>query len=462
MSLTALTAEQLTQDKTRWSIAPLMPNPALFSALARSFLAGEQTLEQVVARASHTLGKAWPWLPDVAARYLAQWSGRTRPTHDAVHNFLFDDATLNEHILKLNLADWFTGTQRMQPAPAAKNWDLPPIETPGDLAASLSLEITHLEWFADVKALGYKIKDKPRLRNYRYRAFQKKTGGLRLVESPKPRLKQIQRQLLSGILNRIPIHDAVHGFRTGRSIKTFAASHAGKHIVLRLDLRDFFPSIAGVRIQTFFRTAGYPEPVADLLGGLCTNATPRDIWPRFSRLIDAHTLTEAATQFARPHLPQGAPTSPALANLCAYRLDARLAGLATAANAVYTRYADDLAFSGDASFAAHIHNFAAHVAAIAKEEGFAVQHHKTRIMRQGVAQHLAGLTVNQHPNIPRADFDTLKATLTNCIRHGHRSQNHYGHLDFRAQLQGRVAFVAMVNPAKGQRLQKLFDQVRWD
>jgi hypothetical protein len=135
-----------------------MPNPELFSALARSFLAGEQTLEQVVARASHTLGKAWPWLPEIAARYLAQWSGRTRPRHAAVHNFLFDDATLNEHILKLKLADWFTDTQRMQPAPAAKNWDLPPIERPGDLAAWLSLDITHLEGFADVKRSATKSK----------------------------------------------------------------------------------------------------------------------------------------------------------------------------------------------------------------------------------------------------------------------------------------------------------------
>jgi hypothetical protein len=92
-----------------------MPNPELFSALARSFLAGEQTLEQVVARANHTLGKAWPWLPEIAARYLAQYSGRTRPRHAAVVNFLLRDHTLHEQISKLKLADRFTDSPLLLP-----------------------------------------------------------------------------------------------------------------------------------------------------------------------------------------------------------------------------------------------------------------------------------------------------------------------------------------------------------
>jgi hypothetical protein len=276
-----------------------------------------------------------------------------------------------------------------------------------------------------------------------------------LIEAPKPRLKKLQRQILSGILDHIPPHSAAHGFRKERSIQTFAAPHVGQRVVLLMDLKDFFPSISGARIQTFFRTVGYPESVADRLGGLCTNATPRDAFDADPRLREAGAL------YSRPHLPQGAPTSPALANLCAYRVDCRLAGLAKSVSASYTRYADDLAFSGDEEFERRVERFSTHVAAILHEEGFTVHHRKTRIMRQGVRQHLAGLVVNRRVNTIRADFDLLKATLTNCVRHGPESQNREAHPRFRSHLDGRVGFVETINPSKGKRLRTLFDQIQW-
>jgi hypothetical protein len=165
--------------------------------------------------------------------------------------------------------------------------------------------------------------------------------------------------------------------------------------------------------------------------------------------------------YARPHLPQGAPTSPALANICLYRADCRLTGLAEAAGAEYTRYADDLAFSEGEDFDRRVERFAAHVAAILHEEGFAVHHRKTRIMRQSVRQHLAGIVANHHPNVRRRDFDALKATLTNCVRLGPATQNRDSHPDYRAYLEGRIAFVEMVNPSKGTRLRELFRKIVW-
>src|ERR1700749_2767974 len=161
--------------------------------------------------------------------------------------------------------------------------------------------------------------------------------------------------------------------------------------------------------------------------------------------------------YFQPHLPQGAPTSPMLANLCAYRLDCRLAGLAKSTDAIYTRYADDLAFSGNAEFEKGVERFSAHVAAIALEEGFQVHHRKTRIMPQGVRQRLAGVVVNQHLNVARSDFDRLKAILTNCVRLGFESQNRENHPQFRVHLDGKVSFVEMVNPARGERLRRIFD-----
>ena len=253
-----------------------------------------------------------------------------------------------------------------------------------------------LKWFADLKGLS-----RGGLEHYSYRVLAKRSGGVRLLESPKPRLKELQRRTLAEILNRIPVHPSAHGFVKGRSIVTFARPHVRQSVLLRLDLLDFFPSFPAARVQAFFRTLGYPESVAARLGGICTNAAPRQVWKGEPR--------EAWTLYARPHLPQGAPTSPALANLMAYRLDCRLFGLARSAGGVYTRYADDLAFSGGEAFERAVDRFAAHAAAIALEEGFHVNHRKTRVMRQGVRQQLAGIVVNQKVGLRRRDLELLEA-----------------------------------------------------
>jgi RNA-directed DNA polymerase len=200
-----------------------------------------------------------------------------------------------------------------------------------------------------------------------------------------------------------------------------------------MDLRDFFPSIGRARVQAVFRTLGYPERVADILGGLCTNAAPT-----------------GGPLYQQPHLPQGAPTSPALANVCFYRADCRLSGLASAAALQYTRYADDLAFSGSSISGALVPR----IGAIAQEEGFAVQFRKTRLMRQGVRQHLAGLVVNEICNVKRDEYDRLKATLYNCARHGPNGQS-------KDVLTGRVSFVESVNPARGRKLRLLLDAIEW-
>ena len=165
--------------------------------------------------------------------------------------------------------------------------------------------------------------------------------------------------------------------------------------------------------------------------------------------------------YSRPHLPQGAPTSPALANLCTYRLDCQLSGLARSAHADYTRYADDLAFSGECDFERVAKRFQIHVCATVMEEGLSVHHRKTRIMRQGVRQRLADMVLNKRLNVPRHDFDRLKATLTNCIRFGLPSQNRSGHDHYRGHLEGRISFVEMVNLTNGSRLRKLFNQIEW-
>ncbi len=364
-----------------------MSTAAVISALARSHMAGEQTPEAARARAERTLGRHWRWLTPLSFRYIRGIQRPHSPRHRDVVQFLLADPGFRRarvaHRDKLSVAEWISEPPRMQPVGPAREWNLPVIETIGDLADWLSLSPPELEWFADLKGLCYKTHNL-KLQHYRYRILRKHSGGVRLIESPKRDLKELQRRILSTILDRITPHHSVHGFVKGRSIVTFASPHRNQHIVLRLDLENFFPAFPAARAQAAFRTLGYPEQVADRLGGICSNAVPHSVWNTRPLEIAAAEWHEARILYARPHLPQGAPTSPALANITAFRLDCRLSGLARSAGAVYTRYADDLAFSGGADFSRVMERFAAHAAALALEEGFSVNHHKTRIMRRGV------------------------------------------------------------------------------
>ena len=148
-----------------------------------------------------------------------------------------------------------------------------------------------------------------------------------MIERPKARLKEIQRWILREMLVWIPVHDAAHGFVRGRSARTHASAHLGRRLVMRFDLEDFFASVSAARVYGIFRTAGYPEAVAHMLTGLCTNVVP----------VDEPVSGRLARRLATPHLPQGAPTSPALANLAAYRLDCRLAGFGADVHALRRR-----------------------------------------------------------------------------------------------------------------------------
>lgn len=214
-----------------------------------------------------------------------------------------------------------------------------------------------------------------------------------------------------------------------------------------------------------FRAAGYPDDVAWALTLLCTNVAPpagaNVVLDRYASHDDVRDLRHAEMLARARHLPQGAPTSPALANLCAYGMDVRLGSLATELDLAYTRYADDLVFSGDVELARRAQRLEAFVAAIVREEGFAVNHRKTRVMRTGVRQLVTGVVVNARINVARDAYDRLKATLHNCVRRGPASEDREHHADFRAHLAGRIAHVTSLNPARGEKLTRIFERIDW-
>jgi hypothetical protein len=346
-------------------------------------------------------------------------------------------------------------------AMAANRWHVPQLDTVAALAAWAGLTTSQLDWYADNHSLERRAD--ARLRHYDRTWVYSKRGAVRLLEQPRPRLKALQRRMLHDLLDPMPVHDAAHGFVAGRSVLTYAAAHVGRDVVVRLDLEAFFAAITPGRAFGVFRLAGYPEPVAHALAGLASTVLPfadARRAPAALRDADLSARRRLLDRLARPHLPQGAPTSPALANLAAYRLDARLSGLAAALDARYTRYADDLAFSLTGTDAARrARRLVDAVRPVVAAEGFRVNEAKTRLATRGQRQLLCGVVVNERTGVARRERDELRAILHNCRRDGAQSQNRGELPDFRAHLLGRIAWVGAINPAHGERLRAQLDEI---
>ena len=231
-----------------------------------------------------------------------------------------------------------------------------------------------------------------------------------------------------------------HGFITGRSILTNAREHAGHAIVVNLDLTDFFPSIGFPRVRSVFQRTGYSPAVATILALLCTEC------PR--RVMEYDGVTYHVATGPRG-LPQGACTSPSLSNQVARRLDRRLSGLATKLGIAYTRYADDLTFSGDGELEDRIGYLMARVRHIAEDEGFVVNEAKSRVLRRNAAQIVTGLVVNDRPGVARKEVRRLRAILNRARTEGLERQNREHRPNFVAWLRGKIAFVAMARPDVG-------------
>jgi RNA-directed DNA polymerase len=330
------------------------------------------------------------------------------------------------------------------------------------LAGLLDVDQGELAWFADVRGLERGAGEG--LRHYRWRVLDR-PGGVRLLAAPKPRLKEIQRRLLRHVLAPVPVHDAAHGCVTGRSVRSAAAPHAGADVVLSMDLEAFFPSVPAPRVWGLLQgTAGLTEPVAHLVTGLVTTVAPARVWADLPAPAEAEARERhrrLGRRLAVPHLPQGAPTSPALANLVCFRLDRRLAGLAATFGATYTRYVDDLTFSGGRRVGRG--RLAELVAQVAAEEGFRVHPAKTRTRGAAQRQTVVGAVVNARPTLPRPERDALRALLHNCAVHGWRTQTRgRDPATFRDHVLGRVARAASVDPVLGARLHGLAERIDWD
>lgn len=349
-----------------------------------------------------------------------------------------------------------TSVSPLGPQPVWR-WQVARWTTFDECATALGLTPGELSWFADTR--GWNRRAPGPLRHYRYRWIPTAAGGIRLLEAPKPRLAELQRRIVRHVLAALPVHEVAHGFRRGRSAMSCAAPHSGRDLVVRMDLEGFFPTVSARRISSLLRLAGYPDAVAAALAGMLTTAAPVDVLAAAPPGQPDPPRTRLLNNLAATHLPQGAPSSPAVANAVTHHLDRRLAGLAASLGARYTRYADDLTFSGDAGLP--LHRLLPGVRQIVRYEGFRIRESKTSITPAHQRQRVAGLVVNARPAVARGDYDVLRALLHNCARTGPEAQNRTGHPDFRAHLLGRISWAAASSPNRGRRLRELFDRITW-
>lgn len=302
------------------------------------------------------------------------------------------------------------------------------------LAAALGIPLGRLRWLSFHREAATLV-------HYHRFELPKKSGGIRAISAPKPALAACQRWILDQLLAPVPIHAAAHGFAPGHSTLSNARVHVGQAVVVNLDLRDFFPSIRFARVRGIFAALGYGRAVATVLALLCTEP------PRVTAGMAGDPRQQRFhVAIGDRALPQGACTSPALTNLLCRTLDRRLSGLAAHYGFHYSRYADDLSFSGP------------HPDAVGKLLG-AVRHvlckanleehpDKTRVMRRSQRQEVTGLVVNQGPALPREVRKRLRAILHNAARHGLAAQNRDGRADFAAWLKGWVSYAAMAEPER--------------
>ncbi|MDF1660765.1 MAG: reverse transcriptase domain-containing protein [Planctomycetota bacterium] len=322
---------------------------------------------------------------------------------------------------------------------------LPIMHSAGDLASFLKINLSQLRW------LSYHRRGAAVVHYHRY-SIPKKTGGQRAISAPKSALSEVQQAILEGILNPIQVEDDAHGFVKQRSIVTNAIPHANKDVVVNLDLKDFFPSIGFRRVKGLFHKLGYSEQVATVLALLSTEP------PRVKAEVAGKVYYIALGDRV---LPQGACTSPALTNLICRKLDRRLRGLGAKFHFQYTRYADDLTFSGsaDGDKPPHVGCLLGAVRRIISDEGFTENSKKTHVMRRGRRQEVTGLTVNsERPTVSRKERRALRAILHNAAKHGLDSQNKNNHPRFADYLKGRVSYLASVDAKHGAKFKELLSK----
>ncbi len=245
-----------------------------------------------------------------------------------------------------------------------------------------------------------------------YRRFKrrKSNGDFRVIHAPDDSLKNVQRAINRRFLSQIPLPNECTGFRPGKSILSNTLPHCGRRFVFNIDIEDFFATIPSERVLALFLRLGFSFPVA------CV-------------------LTELTTFMGS--LPQGAPSSPYLANLICYSLDTEMADYCRSKGWNYTRYCDDITISGDTRFSLAEMRM---IGEILEAEGFKLNMRKTRFLRRNSAQIVSGLVVNRKPNLPREKRRMIRAMFHQASVNPEKYKNRTH------ELENHLSMLSMLDP----------------
>lgn len=262
----------------------------------------------------------------------------------------------------------------------------------------------------------------------------KKAGGYRKIDIPSKCLKEIQSWIKRNILDNYLLHECSFGFRKGKSIYDNAKLHVGKECVVNMDMKDFFPSIKQEDVFYILYKKGYTKKVSYYLSKLLTK---------------------------EGRLPQGSPASPMISNIVAMRLDKRLSALAKKYEAAYSRYADDITFSGKRN----VKNLIPIAQKIIEEENFKVNEKKTRYAYDYQRQEVTGLIVNKKVSVPKNYLKEIRKEIYFCKKYGvssHliRTENHKSF--YKEHLYGKAYFVNMVDKKLGKAILQELDSIIWE
>jgi len=250
-------------------------------------------------------------------------------------------------------------------------------------------------------------------RFYTVRSEPKPNGGERTFHIPRGRLRHVQDKIKDRILSAATFPKYLHGGIKKKSALTNVREHIRKEAVLALDIKSFFPSVRPERVMKVFEKLGYSGQAARVLTRLTTY---------------------------EHQLPQGPPTSPAIANLCIPRIDARLSGIARSQALSHTRLMDDMTLSGSH----RLGKFAKLAARVVEEEGFSVKQGKRgKLMLQSERQQVTGVTLNFKKNVPREKRQSTLRDVVRLVSEGRSIDD---------STRGKLAWVTSANPKAGRKL----------
>lgn len=299
---------------------------------------------------------------------------------------------------------------------------------------------------------------------YTFSLLQKKDkkSAPREIMAPKEELKYLQRWININILQKAKFNEHIQGFVPGTSTYSNAIIHKGAKYLLKIDLLKFFDCIDEFQVYKIFRSFGYIKNLSWDLAKICTARHRESYWNSFSQhesnILEEHIKKDPAV------LPQGAPTSPLLANLAASRMDMRLSNLTSKLNLNYSRYADDLCFSTNNKKDLPFLNI---LKLIIEDEGFFINEKKIHYCKAGTKQYVTGLTITNEISINKNKRREIFTHLYFARKYGYSSHVKYlekkglHRTNYQNWILGHISYQYSINKTIGKKMFDLYNKIDW-